>query len=78
MNMAAKKAAAPVAAEKAEVKQAGSVVAGLDIEVRELADVIEAKAAKVGGDVPRGFATQAVARLREAQELLYKAEREDR
>jgi len=78
--MAAKKAVAPKAEAKEEVKAktTGSVVSGLDIEVRNLADMIEAKAKEVGGDIPRGFATRAVALLREAQELLYKAEREDR
>lgn len=78
--MTAKKAAAKPeeGVAKQEVKKTGSVVSGLDIEVRNLTDVIEAKAKEVGGDIPRGFATRAVALLREAQELLYKAEREDR
>lgn len=74
----AKKAAAPKAETKEEVKKTGSVVSGLDIEVRNLADEIEVKVKQVGGDVPRGFGDRAVALLREAQELLFKAEREDR
>lgn len=72
------------AAKKEEKKEApkkskgGSVLAGLDIEVNEVAGVVEKAMKQVGGDVVRGLAKQALDKINEAVDLLAKAEREDR
>lgn len=67
--MAAKK-------EKAE-ETSGSVLAGLDLEVSQVAAVVEKAVKQVGGDVARGLAQQALEKIKEAADLLVKAERED-
>lgn len=73
--MAAKKQASkPAEKPKAE----GSVVAGLDKVVRELAEQVEEKVNQVGGDIARGHGLRAVELLTEASEALYQAEKEDK
>lgn len=62
----------------AEKKKGGSVISGLDLVVRELADKVEKQVKEVGGDVARGLGERAVALMREAEEHLYRAEKEDR
>ena len=72
--MAPKKTAAP-----AEKKEEGkSAIHGLDLIVRELTDTVEEAVKKVGGDVARSHGERAVALMREAEEALYRGEKEDR
>lgn len=78
MAATAKKVAAPKAPAKAEAKEGKSVINGLDIVVRNLAENIEKQVKEVGGDVARGMGEQAVSLLRQAEDLLYRAEKEDR
>ena len=72
--------AAKKAEEKKETpkKKGGSVLSGLDIEVNDVAGVVEKAMKQVGGDVARGLAKQALDKINEAVDLLAKAEREDR
>ena len=74
--MAPKKTVAPAATKE---KEAGkSAIHGLDLIVRELTDTVEEAVKKVGGDVARGHGERAVALMREAEEALYRGEKEDR
>lgn len=81
--MAAKKTTKKAPAKKTEkkatpVKQEGSILTKLDQEVAELAIKVENAAKQVGSDIARGYAVQAAAKMREAEDLLYRGEREDR
>lgn len=68
----------PKTEAKPKAPKGGSVLAGLDKEVHEVAQVVEKAVAQVGGDIAKGLASKAVEHIREAVDLLAKAEREDR
>lgn len=77
MIVATKKTAAKAAAPKASSKKSGSVLSGFDGQVKSVADELEKAVKSVGGDIPRGLATEALAALRSAEDKLFRAERED-
>lgn len=74
--MAAKPAAQKEKAPE-ESKKKGSVLDGLDKKIHAVAGEVEKIVNQVGGNIARGFAQQALDKIREAVDLLTKAERED-